>query len=98
MGSAYPSVRRLSEPSYPHHSTPHSCVGRVARQWNAFSLRTLVSQKWQYGNQRTPSGVSGWWHGWAGATLPPRAAPKELVIVHELPRISSGKVRRIDLS
>jgi O-succinylbenzoic acid--CoA ligase len=35
---------------------------------------------------------------WAGATLPPWAAPKELVIVGELPRTPSGKVRRTALT
>jgi O-succinylbenzoic acid--CoA ligase len=35
---------------------------------------------------------------WASATLPAWAAPKELVLVSELPRTASGKVRRIDLT
>ena len=65
--------------------------------------------RWRSGSARTPSGVNAWWPGSCRRTTPrrsrtcgaivadaiaPWAAPKELVIVDDLPRTAAGKVRR----
>ena len=76
---------------------------------NASCWRIPAWPRWRSGSGPTPSGASGSWPGscppttarrstssarWSPTAMAPWAAPKELVLVDDLPRTAAGKVRR----